>query len=50
MQAQPAQPVRLQLDLIPFLEGAQPPVVGACREHVTGLERMDGADPLAAPE
>ena len=46
VQTQPAQPVRLQLDLIPVLEGAEPPVVGARGEDVTGLERVDGADPL----
>src|SRR3989442_1061118 len=49
VQAQPAQPLRLQLDQIPVLEGAEATVVGARGKDITGLERMDGADPLDAP-
>src|SRR5262249_13755559 len=48
-EAEPAQAVRLQLDLVAVLEGAEPPVVGAGGEDVAGLERVDGGDPLDAP-
>src|SRR3989454_5666092 len=49
VQAQPAQPLRLQLDQIPVLEGAEATVVGARGEDVARLQGMDGADPLDAP-
>src|SRR6266571_4851540 len=49
VHAQPAQPLRLQLDQIPVLEGAEATVVGARGKDVAGLQRVNGADPLDAP-
>src|SRR5947199_3819299 len=49
VDAQPAQPLRLQLDQVPVLEGAEAAVVGARRQDVARLQGMDGADPLDAP-
>mgnify|MGYP003694056147 CR=1 FL=1 len=40
--------VGLELDHVAVLKGAQAAVVGAGRENVAGLERMDRADPLDA--
>src|SRR3989449_3458339 len=49
VQAQPAQPLRLQLDQVAFLEGAEPAVVGSGSEDIAGLQGVDRADPFDAP-
>src|SRR3989475_10413864 len=49
VQAQPAQPLRLQLDQIPVVEGAEATVVGARGYDIASLERVNEADPLDAP-
>src|SRR5262249_44236161 len=48
VEAQPPQPLRLQLDEVAVLEAAEPAVVGPRGEHVAGLQRVDGGDPLDA--
>src|SRR5437899_2388877 len=48
VDGQLAQALRLELDRVPILEGAKPAVVGAQREYVAWLQRVDRADPLDA--
>src|SRR5262249_11207718 len=46
--AQPAEPLALELDYIAVLKRAQTSVIGAGRQHVAGLERVNRADPFDA--
>src|SRR5437870_5756364 len=48
VEAQPAELLGLDLDPITVLEAAQAAMVGAGRDDVTGLERVDRGDPLDA--
>src|SRR5438128_4627984 len=49
VQAQPAQPLRLQLDQVALLEGAEPAVVRSGGKDIAGLQGVDRADPFDAP-
>src|SRR3989454_10971538 len=44
VQTQPAQPLRLQLDQIPVLEGAEATVVGARGYDIAWLERVNRSE------
>src|SRR5262249_14668774 len=48
VEAQTTQAVALELDPIAVLEAAQATVIGAGRQDVAGLERVDRRDPLDA--
>src|SRR5262249_1968114 len=47
-EAQPAEPLGLDLDAVAVLEAAEPAVVGAGRDDVAGIERVDRGHPLDA--
>src|SRR5205807_4369528 len=48
VEAQPAEPIGLDLDAIAVLEAAEPAMVRAGRDDVAGVEGVDRGDPLDA--
>src|SRR5262245_63531921 len=46
VEAQPTEPLGLQLDAVAVLEAAQPTMVGAGGQDVAGLQGVDRRDPL----
>src|SRR5580765_5431393 len=48
VEAEPPEPLGLDLDAIPVLESAEPAMIRAGRDDVTGVERVDRGDPLDA--
>ena len=46
MEAQPAQPLCLDLDQIPVLEGAQAAVIRPRGDDITRLQGVNRGDPL----